>query len=229
MSYRQIIFAVFGIGFLGPIQAAQLSFTFDMSLGMFSANCQMLEDVTGQTPQVLQNGFCYVDDGGAYGTLTYDNAGAFAGDNGLGASLYDATVELTATLVSAGSDLGTAGGENGTTVVNDDPGGDFVNVAMSGLGDNWSGFSVGDYDFVGVGAVFLGSDFLDDESLPGILPPPGYERAFLNFSVVDINNPSVVEGLGVSVLALTPVPVPAAVWLLGSALGVLGWMKRSPA
>jgi hypothetical protein len=30
-------------------------------------------------------------------------------------------------------------------------------------------------------------------------------------------------------VALTPVPVPAAVWLFGSALGLLGWMRRRAA
>lgn len=30
-------------------------------------------------------------------------------------------------------------------------------------------------------------------------------------------------------VTVTPIPVPAAVWLFGSALGLLGWMRRKKA
>ena len=42
---------------------------------------------------------------------------------------------------------------------------------------------------------------------------------------VDVNDTSLVY----ATFALAPVPVPAAVWLFGSALGLLGWLRRRPA
>ncbi len=227
--HRQLFLAVFGILLLGPVKAAQISYTFDLSNGLFSTNCQLLEDITGRTPQDL-GGICFVADGGASGSLTYDNAGAFAGDNGAGGSLYDATVSLTATPFVDSGELGTISANNGQTVVNDDPAGDLLNVAISNASDNWSGLTIGDYQVVTVGAIWINGDFLSDQSLPGMLPPPaGYQRAFLNFGVVNVNTPTVVEGFSAGGLIVTPVPVPAAAWLFASTLGLLGWMRRRTA
>jgi hypothetical protein len=227
MAYLRLILAIICISLCGSLQAAQISYNFDLSNGLFSTNCQLLEDITGETPQILGNGVCFVADGGAYGSLTYDNAGEFAGDNGLGGSLYDATVTMTATPFVGTSDLGTASADNGQAVVNDDPGGDLLNVAISNASDNWSGFTIGDYQLVTVGAIWINGDFLMDQSLPSMLPPPsGYERAFLNFGVVNVNTPSVIEGFSAGGLVVTQVPIPGAFWMLGSGLGLLAWIRR---
>jgi len=227
MAYRQLFLAVLGISLFAPVQAAQIGYTFDLSNGLFSTDCQVLEDISGQTPQVLSSGVCLVSDGGAYGSLTYDNQGAFTGDNGVGGSVYAATVTLTATLVSASSDLGTVSGDNGQTIVDDDPAGDLLNVDISNGSDNWAGLTIGDYRFVTALAIWINGDFLADQSLPGMLPPPpGYERAFFHFGVENVNTPGVLSGFAAVGLVVTPVPVPAAAWLFGSALGLLGWMRR---
>jgi probable HAF family extracellular repeat protein len=48
----------------------------------------------------------------------------------------------------------------------------------------------------------------------------------------DINENGDIVGVGVTSIGeeraflLTAVPVPAAVWMFGSALGVLGWLRR---
>ena len=44
---------------------------------------------------------------------------------------------------------------------------------------------------------------------------------FIVFSTTTFPDP-----LALTAWSLTPVPVPAAVWLFGSALGLLGWMRR---
>jgi hypothetical protein len=228
MSYRHLVFAVLGISLFGPVQASQLGYTFDLSNGLFSQDCQLLEDITGQTPDVFP-GVCVVPDAGAFGSITYDNEGAFAGDNGVGGSLYSATVSLTSTLVIGGSEIGTITGDNGTVVINDDPGGnDLVNVGINNGNQNWSTFMIGDYQIVTGLALWINGDFLADEMLPDMLPPPpGYEQNFFNFGVVDtVNSPGVIQGFGAIGLELMPVPVPTAIWLFGSALGLLGWMRR---
>lgn len=73
-------------------------------------------------------------------------------------------------------------------------------------GTNFSGFvdgDAGDVDLVAT-TVFSGIQFIGDRDFDGV-----YLVGFVN------NKPLV----GV-------VPVPAAVWLFGSALGLLGWMRR---
>jgi hypothetical protein len=117
--------------------------------------------------------------------------------------------------------------DNGPTIVKDDPGGDLLNVAISNGSDNWSGLDIGDYQFVTVGVIWVGGDFLADESLPGMLPPPpGYDNAIVNFGIVNVNSPTVVDGISAVGLLVTPVPIPAGVWLFGSALAMLGWIRR---
>lgn len=227
MSYRYLLLAIVGVLLCGTAQSAQIRYAFDLNNGLFSQNCQLLEDITGMTPTVGSSGVCVVGDAGAYGSFIYDNAGAFAGPNGVGGSLYEATVTLTSTLVVGGSDIGTVSGDNGQTVVDDDPGGDLLNVGMNNGSDNWSNFTVGDYQVVTVGAIWINGDFLTDESLPGMLPPPpGYQLRFFNFGVVDVNTPTVIDSFSAIGLAVTPVPVPAAAWLFGSALGLLGWFRH---
>jgi len=230
MIYRKFFVAVLGASLVGPASATAITYNFNLSNGLFSRNCQLLEDISRQVPVVLDGGACYVADGGAYGSFTYDNAGTYTGDNSQGASLYDATVSSTATPVAAGSDLGTISANNGSTIVNDDPGGDLLNIGVSNASDNWSGLTIGDYQFVTVGVIWVGGDFLADQALPGMLPPPdGYENAIVNFGIVNTNTPMAVDGIAALGLVVTPVPIPAAAWLFATAVGMLGWIRRKPA
>ena len=46
------------------------------------------------------------------------------------------------------------------------------------------------------------------------------------FSEAAVGDPATTVYIDLDTYSVTSVPVPAAVWLLGSALGLLGWMKR---
>ena len=41
-------------------------------------------------------------------------------------------------------------------------------------------------------------------------------------------NWTVISGLTCRWTPLSPVPIPAALWLLTSAIGLLGWLRRKP-
>lgn len=51
-------------------------------------------------------------------------------------------------------------------------------------------------------------------------------EAFSSFSILNTANDDGIAFDGMSLLA-APVPIPAAVWLFGSALGMMGWLRRS--
>jgi len=78
-----------------------------------------------------------------------------------------------------------------------------------------------------------GSDFFPDEylgeepgpaglALPDSLPLPGEDSAAMSliFRTGDRQSSYAINGY------MTVVPIPAAVWLFGSALGLLGWLRR---
>jgi len=59
-----------------------------------------------------------------------------------------------------------------------------------------------------------------------LIPPPTSEATFIKTNVtgfLSISSPPIDTGIRIT---LTAVPVPAAFWLFGSALGILGWARR---
>jgi hypothetical protein len=65
----------------------------------------------------------------------------------------------------------------------------------------------------GISTIGGGGNLVSDHAIaPSATTPPDYW--------------SVDDGVEFTAIATTTVPVPAAVWLFGSALGLLGWMRR---
>lgn len=74
----------------------------------------------------------------------------------------------------------------------------------------------------------LPGDFLVDFSLPRLPPVPlesslGGEVQMVFEDILDANNTHRVYA---NLQSMTAVPLPSAIWLLGSALGLLGWIRR---
>lgn len=83
--------------------------------------------------------------------------------------------------------------------------------------------------FIGLG-VFPGVFVASDETFPGfhrvedwdIFPNPDFETLMLFIPEGSFVNQVVID-------TISAIPIPAAVRLFGSALGMLGWMRRKPA
>jgi len=87
---------------------------------------------------------------------------------------------------------------------------------------------------LGNSSVF--NDFSQNIQLSGLLDPDTYTlraQASVNADNFSVGSPESGTAafdfnfvLGSNGAAVAPVPVPAAVWLFGSAIGLLGWMRR---
>ena len=70
-------------------------------------------------------------------------------------------------------------------------------------------------------------EFVDDASLPEQLPfvvSGNNQDILLNF--VNINDEADFFNVNAPFTSIQVIPIPAAVWLFGSGLGLLGWMRR---
>ena len=79
------------------------------------------------------------------------------------------------------------------------------------------------YAVIGIGPGVFGEGFSQD------LGTPGYDGGGWNSGddiSAYVNDPFFSGGQGTNYVFFTPIPIPAAVWLFGSALGVMGWMRR---
>ncbi len=80
------------------------------------------------------------------------------------------------------------------------------------------------------GTLNLGGDDMLEAQLPGTVQGSWYlmDTATLTGSTLVMESAAwtVNPGLAGSQLTFSVVPVPAAVWLFGSALGLLGWLRR---
>ena len=101
-------------------------------------------------------------------------------------------------------------------------------VPLGTLHDGWSLHShVGNVGF-SVAYTSLLTDMLGDLSFRPTPPwsPPG-SPPDSNNQIVEFYINEGDEGVFFAYGTITTVPLPAAVWLFGSALGLLGWMRRS--
>jgi len=55
--------------------------------------------------------------------------------------------------------------------------------------------------------------------------PSAWNRTLIGYQILDANDPEIV----LASVSANIVPVPSAVWLFGSALGLLGWIRRKAA
>lgn len=192
---------------LDKVWCTEFQYTFDLSSGLFSVNRQLLEDITGMEAVAAGDGW-FVADGGARGSFTYDNAGPFVQTTGLGDSLYAANSNMAVDLIVNGNSLGSLSAVRGGVIVRDNEQGDLVNASITNASEGWSGeISIGQYSIIGAGVIWTGGDFISDQSLPGMLPPPpGYEFAIVNFGIVDAALPSTIQGISAAQLVLAGIP-----------------------
>jgi len=137
-----------------------------------------------------------------------DNTGAGAGSFASVATFHLAVV--TGGPISTGDTVFQDAGSAGEFL-----GGNAFNTVLNGLGviiadQGHIGGAFSEAELDGISTVFVGETF---ESL-GLIA-----GASMTFSVPDIQ-----RGLGD--LTIQVVPIPAAAWLFGSALGLLGWVRR---
>lgn len=70
------------------------------------------------------------------------------------------------------------------------------------------------------------TDFYNDESLPGSLPPGDGATARISLDFRDVTNPDNIHRVFGEPLSVSVVPVPAALWLFPGAIAMLGWVGR---
>jgi hypothetical protein len=108
------------------------------------------------------------------------------------------------------------------------PGFDAVSLSAEGTTKNLSGFQLTSgsttYNLEGIFIRWIGSGFVDGETLPATLPPTSGGDVQLAF----VNEADSGDRFNVnsSLDSLATVPIPATVWLFGSAVGLLGWLRR---
>ena len=78
------------------------------------------------------------------------------------------------------------------------------------------------------GENFSGTDFLSNELLPSALPPAGGGSGAVALAFVTMEDGTIVDNHVIrgQISSVSAIPIPAAVWLFGSSLGLLGWFSR---
>ena len=173
-----------------------------------------LNDVNGNADPIL--GF---NASAATGTLGNNFAFNFSMPIALSGPLNaNSSVSYSLTsLTSAGAQIGALLGTPARVVIAQE-----VDTDVGGLPPLDKGVNVGNtFSFVGAPQTQNSPVYTASSSLIGGL---AYDR----MSVTVAFSLSASSNVGLSgFVQQTPAPVPAAVWLLGSALGVLGWIRRA--
>jgi hypothetical protein len=172
-------------------------------------------------------------------TLTYDDSAA-------GTSDPFGTLYANLSSISASVDGWSYNDSNGTTLVSDDQwqpigSSDLVDALLlqscrcsqpafgspqlsDGLDETFTLLDTR----VFWGENYSGADFLSNELLPSVLPPAGGGSGAVALQFVTMQGSTIVDSHTVrgQISAVSAVPIPAAVWLFGSGLGLLGWFRR---
>ncbi len=139
--------------------------------------------------------------------------------------------------LSIEDDADTVGDPNGLMLINAVLNPDITATTPFDLWEIGAGhgvFDSPDFLFISVDALWLDTTAFNDPSfrpIPPSLPQPD-AFAFIFQEVTSDGGSFLAIGLLDTLetgLTPPPVPIPAAVWLFGSALGLLGWMRRKAA
>lgn len=109
-----------------------------------------------------------------------------------------------------------------------DPNAPLVDAISLHLGNfstpGFSGFSVGDWTLDAIAASWFGGEFISNTDNPDVLSPSGFEQKAFTFI---FTNSSGETAFVSSDMQVTPVPLPAGVWLFASALlGVVSLRRK---
>lgn len=230
MSARRIFLAAAALGSLCTVgaTAAPLQYTFSANVSLEIRGDQLAtSDQTFFTPGALLSG-----------SFVYDNEAPllFADSGG---SIYGSVSNLSGSIEGrnffdpSGFSLVSNNGFDPDPVNPNNPLIDFLAIAADGGPDaTLDGFSIDNqgiqFDLVNVRLFWFSpqGDFLSDESLPGV-PAPQTEVARIALDFVSLADPSITHTVFAEPLDVAPVPVPAAAWLLISALGVFRLVGKS--
>ena len=146
-------------------------------------------------------------------------------------------------VVGSGIEFSAQFNGTGTRFIFVDIGANSLTLTMSEpipLGGGWF-IEVGDLDWLGDPQLIVGVENFFSNVGPVVTDPGGDGLSELDLRIIannvriDLAHSDWELGDIVSFdfvtedIPIPPVPVPAAVWLFGSALGVLGWMRRKAA
>ncbi|MEM6639436.1 MAG: VPLPA-CTERM sorting domain-containing protein [Pseudomonadota bacterium] len=173
------------------------------------------------------------------GSFTYDNEAAVV------ASGPDGTIYASLSNLTGSIDGMNFSDTNGSSLVSNngfdldpfDPNNPLIDLlalaADGGPDTSLQGFSVvsqsTQFDLVNVRMFWLSpsGDFLDDESLPLMPAAEDAQIARLALDFVSANDPTLNHTVFAEPLAVTPIPLPAAVWMMLSGVGALRIVGRA--
>lgn len=213
------------MAFCSSAFASQVSYHLTTEGGLYASNLELLGAVAdaGSAQYIAEMDVYFTAEGQASGRFTYDNqANQYLALSGIEAGVGG----FLATSTAGG--IVVADGVFHSSIPYDpsEPGTDGLSLHLGNeLTPGFSSFSIGDWTLNAIAASWFGGEFITGTDHPLSLPPPsGYETNVLTFI---FNNASgdtaIITAAGMEV---TPVPLPAAVWLFGSALVGLAGVRK---
>lgn len=227
--HHWVLGAMAALGLSQGASAASVSYT-------FSANVSL--EIRGNMPATAAESF-FAPGSLISGSFDYDNNGALI------TSSPDGTFYASMTNLSGGIDGMSFFDASGFSLVSnngfdpnpfdpDNPLIDLLVLAADGGPDaSLQGFSVMNqgtqFDLVNVRLFWLSpdGDFLDDESLPAMPAAEDAQIARMALDFVSASDPNITHSVFAEPLVVTPVPVPAAAWLMLSGLAALRVLRRA--